>query len=606
MNVDRQAFDTARTNATRALLAQRDDAGRWRGRLSSSALSTATAIGALTAVDATAHRELIDRAGRWLLDYANDDGGWGDTPESPSNLSTTLLAWAALTRAEIPAAADALSQARGWLESTLGVDGLTPTDIAGALGTTYGRDRTFAVPILTFLAILDPLAEQPTNPSAFWKHIPPLPFELAALPHRLLRRFRADVVSYALPALIAVGQVGHHYRPTRMPLRRLLRRALRGPTLRKLRRIQPESGGYLEAAPLTSFVAVSLAAIDQRNHPVVQRAVAFLQNTVRDDGSWPIDTDLATWVSTLAVNALANGNGPMALDEPSRATLREWLLAQQHCDLHPYTQSPPGGWAWTDRSGGVPDVDDTAGAIRALLVLDEPPSSDAIREAAGWLLNLQNRDGGWPTFCRGWGKLPFDQSCPDLTAHAMGALATCRAGLDAPTRRRSDTAIEKGLAYLHRTQRPDGAWVPLWFGNQHSATGVNPVFGTARVLSALADLTPDATGQTGVMLAAAVGYLLTARNPAGTWGGEQGLSPTLEETAAVVEAFGRLHTAGFCDATVAEEIAPAVAWLIERTHQGQRFPPAPIGLYFARLWYHEQLYPLTFTLAALNAVEPLR
>ena len=26
-------------------------------------------------------------------------------------------------------------------------------------------------------------------------------------------------------------------------------------------------------------------------------------------------------------------------------------------------------------------------------------------EARGWLLKLQNRDGGWPTFCRGWGKL---------------------------------------------------------------------------------------------------------------------------------------------------------------------------------------------------------
>ncbi|MEZ6048428.1 MAG: hypothetical protein R3C11_23220 [Planctomycetaceae bacterium] len=39
-----------------------------------------------------------------------------------------------------------------------------------------------------------------------------------------------------------------------------------------------------------------------------------------------------------------------------------------------------------------------------------------------WLLDLQNRDGGWPTFCRGWGALPFDRSAPDLTAHALRAL----------------------------------------------------------------------------------------------------------------------------------------------------------------------------------------
>ena len=68
--------------------------------------------------------------------------------------------------------------------------------------------------------------------------------------------------------------------------------------------------------------------------------------------------------------------------------------------------------------GGVPDVDDTAGAILALAELGHrrgwPP-------AVRWLLQLQNGDGGWPTFCRGWGKLPFDTSAPDLTAHALRA-----------------------------------------------------------------------------------------------------------------------------------------------------------------------------------------
>ena len=26
---------------------------------------------------------------------------------------------------------------------------------------------------------------------------------------------------------------------------------------------------------------------------------------------------------------------------------------------------------------------------------------ESLNSAATWLLNLQNRDGGWPTFCRG-------------------------------------------------------------------------------------------------------------------------------------------------------------------------------------------------------------
>jgi len=44
-----------------------------------------------------------------------------------------------------------------------------------------------------------------------------------------------------------------------------------------------------------------------------------------------------------------------------RRRLIDWLLDQQHRVEHPYTHAAPGGWAWTDLSGGVPDADDTSG-----------------------------------------------------------------------------------------------------------------------------------------------------------------------------------------------------------------------------------------------------
>ena len=37
---------------------------------------------------------------------------------------------------------------------------------------------------------------------------------------------------------------------------------------------------------------------------------------------------------------------------------------------HPYTGAAPGGWAWTDLPGGVPDADDTPGALLALVALE--------------------------------------------------------------------------------------------------------------------------------------------------------------------------------------------------------------------------------------------
>jgi len=42
-----------------------------------------------------------------------------------------------------------------------------------------------------------------------------------------------------------------------------------------------------------------------------------------------------------------------------------------------------------------------------------------------------------------------------------------------------------------------------------------------------------------------------------------------------------------------------LAWLEGFFRSGQALAPAPIGLYFAKLWYGEMLYPLVFAAAAL-------
>src|SRR5882672_5163126 len=99
--VDRSTVASALAKATATLLALRNSEGVWTGELSSSALSTATAVTALALFDkhsesANHHNaELICQGLKWLAANANDDGGWGDTTQSISNLSTTTLCWAA-------------------------------------------------------------------------------------------------------------------------------------------------------------------------------------------------------------------------------------------------------------------------------------------------------------------------------------------------------------------------------------------------------------------------------------------------------------------------------------------------------------------------------
>ena len=608
MPVDPNALKTTLDNATRALLNARGSHGHWEGELSSSALSTATAVFAMSqALEAQAERadpafaaqagKLIRQGLGWLALNQNSDGGWGDTTLSFSNISTTCLCWAAFVADENWAAGaydNTLRAVEKWLIKTVGT--LAPDAIAKAIVTRYGEDHTFSVPILTMCAMAGRLGQGP----AAWDLVPPLPFELAAFPQRLFKWLKLPVVSYALPALIAIGQVRHARRPSGHTVVRTLRNLTRKRTLKLLTRIQPTTGGFLEATPLTSFVVMSLAAARNGDHPVVMKGVDFLIASARDDGSWPIDTNLATWVTTLAVNAL--GNRPdfdAVLPQAERKPIRDWLLGQQYRKEHPYTLANPGGWAWTDLPGGVPDADDTPGALLALKNLGNVDARVRDAAAAGlkWLAGLQNRDGGMPTFCKGWGKLPFDKSSTDLTAHALRAGSAWRMEF-------SWGGDAKAAAFLVDCQNRDGSWTPLWFGNQHLTVEENPVYATSRVL-----LSPGSLPFANV--SRAVDWLLAAQHESGGWGGGPGIPPSIEETALAVEALASLRIDELPEAAVREgdcdeAIERGVRWLIDRTQHGTEFPPTPIGFYFAKLWYWEKLYPLVWTVSALALASRVR
>ncbi|MBC8354191.1 MAG: hypothetical protein H8E66_19535 [Planctomycetes bacterium] len=284
----------------------------------------------------------------------------------------------------------------------------------------------------------------------------------------------------------------------------------------------------------------------------------------------------------------------------------DWVLSCQHTERHPFTGAAPGGWGWTDLSGAVPDADDTPSALLALhaywrsIEAKENDRREAILRAAiggvGWLLGLQNRDGGWPTFCRGWGKLPFDRSGSDLTAHAMRAMHawTHEPGTgDALGKvfglRKIEKAISRGWKYLERQQSDDGSWLPLWFGNQDHPLEDNPIYGTAKVLFSYRDLEQIETSaaQRGLV------YLGQCQNSDGGWG--NGTS-SVEETALAVEAL----LASNDTEKIASTVDAGVTWLVRATEDGRIADDSPIGFYFAKLWYHERLYPLIFAASALG------
>ena len=578
------------------LLQKRHPAGYWEGRLSSSALGVAVALTALHFYDKAENNQAIASGLNWLTQNINADGGFGDSPTSQSNVSTSLLCYAA---AKVTSGdhsnGELIRKLAGYLNAQ-NID-VNSERLIQSILDFYQTDRTFSVPILTMCALCGVPGKE-----AF-ERIPQLPFELSLLPRSLYSALNLSVVSYAIPALIAVGIAIFKHKQRQNSLVKVIRQTAVNKSLQLLRKIQPKSGGYLEAIPLTAFVSLCLIESGYRDLEVVRDGISFLKRTQREDGSWPIDIDLSTWVTTLAVKSVKNS--PEVLTSEDKLQLTNHLLSIQNKQIHPFNGTQSGGWGWTNFSGSVPDGDDTPGAILALLALnqDNPAKvKEAVMSGCNWLRLLQNNDGGFPTFSRGWGKLPFDQSCSDLTGHGLLAIAKTDDVFNDSLSKKEHSGYKKmfvkALIYLRKHQSGEGFWLPLWFGNQHTEKHLNPVYGTARVVAYLNETLKTRLGEDfehilNLMIADGCRYLVSVQNEDGSWGGEKDISGSIEETA--------LSITAICKHGFQEECKMGLDWLAQKT-KSDGLVASPIGLYFASLWYDEEMYPLTAYLECLSAI----
>ena len=198
-------------------------------------------------------------------------------------------------------------------------------------------------------------------------------------------------------------------------------------------------------------------------------------------------------------------------------------------------------------------------------------------------MGLQNGDGGIPTFCKGWGHLPFDRSGSDLTAHAISAWHVWENDMSREIQEAIDLATAKALSYLRKEQNAEGFWRPLWFGDQDREDESNPIYGTARVLIALHNLDEE-KHEIAEAKNRAKEWLVNQKDDEASWG-------NLEQTSLAITA---LRPFSDFDAT------ESLKWIENHLNDA----PSPIGFYFAKLWYFEKLYPKIFALQALRSQAP--
>ncbi len=637
IQVDLEQLAAAHSIARRQLLAQRHSPSHWTCQLASSPLCTATAISALVLAERHVDdsppddsmlqnswlsgvmirselNELVSKSLRWLAEHQNADGGWGDTDRSRSNIAATMLVQAAFNLTGVPVKySDVLQRAQEYVDKQGGLAGLKKR---------FSHDRQFAAAILTNCALAGMVP---------WGKVPSLPFEWACLPRKWQRWMGLSAASYTLPILVAVGQTKFHYQQHRNIFVRWLRRWAVKPSFATLATAQTPNGGFAETTPLTSFVLMCLASIGHSEHRIVRRGIEFLLETVRSDGSWAPCTNFEVSDTSRALRSL-NWNlsdefqaaSWTAAPEPSEQAdaALNWLLAAQTHKEHPYTGAAPGAWAWSHLPGAIPNASDTANVLLNLADWHNhwprhcaSEVTAAATKAARWLLDVQNRDGGWAIFCPGWTGSPSDSSCSDVTALTMRALNNWAKYLRAaspshPLIDKIDAGLKKGLEFLEKQQREEGSWWPRWFGNELHPQEANPVIGTAQVLKTLHEMQAGKTD----MAQRAVNWLVGVQYPAGGWGPvaqrvtneswygrkrdtEIENNCSIEETSVAVDA---LLPFAAENQAVKSCVEHGLSWLIEASSDTSRLEPALVGFYLTKLWYYDELLPQTLAVRTLG------
>ena len=272
---------------------------------------------------------------------------------------------------------------------------------------------------------------------------------------------------------------------------------------------------------LLMFDALGLGADDA----TVRTARAGIEKllVIKDDEAYCQPCLSPVWDTALAAHTLLEIGG----EECERRTLSslDWLGPLQVLDTVGDWASTrpgirPGGWAFQYANPHYPDLDDTAVVVMAMDRLSARLPDEArgkfrapIDRAVEWVIGMQSENGGWAAFDADneyyyLNQIPFsdhgallDPPTADVTARCVSMLAQLGAASG------KSEQLDKGIAYLLRTQEKDGSWYGRW--------GMNYIYGTWSVLCALNAACVESSSPA---VLNAVQWLLSIQNSDGGWG----------------------------------------------------------------------------------------
>ena len=276
-------------------------------------------------------------------------------------------------------------------------------------------------------------------------------------------------------------------------------------------------GGIIPAM-LNSLLALRTLDYDV-DDPVIQRGLTAVDNfAIETENSYRLQPCISpVWDTAWCLRALVESG--IAPDHPALVKAGEWLLDKQILDYGDWAVKnkdiTPGGWAFEFDNRFYPDLDDSAVVVMGLSqvkLTNQAQKQKAIARCLDWMATMQCKPGGWAAFDldndQDWiNSIPYgdlkamiDPNTADVTARVLEMLGECGLSMD-------DWRIQKAIAFLIKEQETDGSWFGRW--------GVNYIYGTSGVLSALSLIAPT---QSRFQIQKGAAWLVSCQNADGGWG----------------------------------------------------------------------------------------
>ncbi|MTJ18116.1 MULTISPECIES: squalene--hopene cyclase [unclassified Dolichospermum] len=276
-------------------------------------------------------------------------------------------------------------------------------------------------------------------------------------------------------------------------------------------------GGIIPAM-LNSLLALKCLDYDA-NDPVIERGLKAVDNfAIETENSYCVQPCVSpVWDTAWAIRALIDSG--FAPNDPAIVKAGAWLIEKQILDYGDWNvknkQGKPGAWAFEFENRFYPDVDDSAVVVMALhqaKLPNEELKKQAINRALNWIATMQCKPGGWAAFDldndQEWlNSVPYgdlkamiDPNTADVTARVLEMLGACNLSIQPDN-------LEKSLDYLLKEQEIEGCWFGRW--------GVNYIYGTSGVLSALALINPLKYARD---INQGAAWLVKVQNSDGGWG----------------------------------------------------------------------------------------